>query len=157
MGRWRIGIRFPVAALAAWGAFALLAGCGSSNHANTCATIPPGPSGDAGLDAGGSGMLVIGGMVTNCPIADSLTISPNELDVGQGGTSTLSVTASVPDEGMPTFVWTAPSGIFGSPDAPTTTFQCTVAGDINITVTVSYDGCQNQLSGIVTCLAPDGG
>ncbi len=155
MGRWRVGMKLASVALAACGACRLLGGCGGG-HSTTC-SVDAGPGGSSSGSQNGMGMLIIGGMVTNCPLADSLSIAPNELDLGQGGMATLAVTASVPDEGMPTFQWSAPSGIFGQPDAPTTTFECTEAGDIRVTATVSYDNCQNQLSGTVTCLAPDGG
>lgn len=153
MGRCWIRLRFASVALA--GACALLGSCGGSNH-GACG-YDAGPSDGAPNAEGGSGMLVIGGMITNCPLADSLGISPNELDVGEGGMAILTATASVPNQGTPTFSWSAPSGVFGQPDASTTTFECTESGMVTVTVTVSYDGCQNQIAGVVACLAPDGG
>jgi hypothetical protein len=113
--------------------------------------------GDGGPN-GGTGMVIVGGMVTNCPTVTSLSIQPNELDVGAGGTATLTATVTLPIEGgAPVLSWSAPSGIFGQPDSATTTFQCTVPGVVTITVIATYDGCGTSLSGMITCLAGDGG
>jgi hypothetical protein len=101
-------------------------------------------------------MIVVGGSVANCPTVNSLSMAPSELDVGGGGTAVLVATATVPAGGTPTFSWSAPSGILG-PNEAMTTFQCTVVGDVVITVTATFDGCSGDLTGVMTCLAPDGG
>jgi hypothetical protein len=158
MGRWRISMKLALAALAASGGCVVLASCGGGSHTTPCSQNPIQAPSDASADSGGMGMLIIGGMVTNCPLPDSLTIQPNELDLGKGGMAVVTATAVTPDEGMPTFQWTAsPGGVFADPGNPTTTFQCTVGGMITLTVTVTYDNCMNQLSGFITCLAVDGG
>jgi hypothetical protein len=38
-----------------------------------------------------------------------------------------------------------------------TTFQCTEPGTVKLTVTATFDGCDAQLSEMITCLAGDGG
>jgi hypothetical protein len=88
-----------------------------------------------------------------------VSVAPNELDVGAGGTATLSAVASAPFGGVPVLLWTAPSGLFGDPTAATTTFQCTVPGTVTVTLTATYQGCSTQQTSPISCLAPgaDGG
>jgi hypothetical protein len=158
MGRWRAWSWIASSALAASGSCALLAGCG--HKPPNC--MPDGGPGDGGgdggpQDEGGFGSINVGGMVENCPTITSIGIAPNELDLGGGGMATLTATATVPIGGMPMFSWDAPSGIFGQPDQPVTTFECTAAGDVTVTVTATFEGCSTHLSGVITCLEVDAG
>ena len=134
----------------------LLSGCGGRNGSSSCGSS--GGNADEGDGGDGGGGRIVGtGTVTNCPTITSVSISPNELDLGAGGQATLTATASVPFNGIAGLSWSAPSGAFGDPNAAATTFQCTAPGMVTVTVTATYDGCSTQQSGEITCLAPDGG
>jgi hypothetical protein len=120
-----------------------------------------GPEATPDLEGGrfdvSTGGVMVGGSVDNCPMIVALGAAPNELDLGAGGVAMLTVQAIAPFNGMATFLWSAPSGTFGAPTAAMTTFACTQAGIIPVTVTASYQGCDDHMSVNVTCLAVDGG
>jgi hypothetical protein len=147
------------------GVIALVAACGlvagCSAHNQTSCAMPDGGSapgdGAQAQGDGGIGNISVGGTVTNCPFISSISIAPNELDVGAGGQATVFASATVPGGGTPTFSWSAESGVFGTPSAPETTFECTVPGIVKLTVTATFDGCDARLSTAITCLAADGG
>jgi hypothetical protein len=132
----------------------LLAGCGGGHGSSSCGA---GADGDDGGGEGGGGRIIGSGTVTNCPTIEWLTIAPNELDVGAGGTAALTSMATAPWGGVPVLLWSAPSGTFGDPSAATTTFQCTAPGAVTITLTATYQSCSTQQTGVITCLAHDGG
>jgi hypothetical protein len=123
-----------------------LGACGTEEHVGES-------SPDAGKD--GPGAVKVGAKVVNCPTVDELGISPSELDVGAGGFAMVSASASVPLGKPPTYAWSATSGVFGNRVMPTTTFACTQAGIVTITVTASFDGCSNTADGVITCLDVD--
>jgi hypothetical protein len=134
----------------------LLVGCGGGNGSSSCG--PGGGNADEGDGGEGGGGRIVGtGTVTNCPTITWMSIVPSELDLGAGGQATLTAMATAPFGGVPTLAWSAPSGTFGDPTAGTTTFQCTEPGAVTVTVTATYQGCTAQQSGVITCLAPDGG
>jgi hypothetical protein len=132
----------------ALGAAALgLGACGRGEQVNN-------PPPDAGEDDA-PGSVGVDAEVVNCPTVDSLGISPSELDVGSGGFATVSASASVPLGKPPLYMWSATSGVFGNAVQPTTSFSCTQAGIVTITVTASFDGCNNSADGVIACLAVD--
>ena len=160
MGGWRMGSWSASPALAAAASCLLLAGCGNKTPPNCDMDGGPGVDGggdDGSQSEGGTGTITVGGTVANCPTVTSLGIAPNELDLGAGGVAMLTATATVPIGGMPTFSWSAPSGVFGQPNDPVTTFACTAAGAITITVTATFEGCDGRLTGVITCLDVDAG
>jgi hypothetical protein len=147
----------PAARVAAAVALAVLPACGGNGSQSNCGSAGGGSSSDASTDStGGSGGIIVGGTFNNCPTVTSMSISPNELDVGGGGMATLSAMATVPGGAIPEYTWTAPSGIFTNPHAPSTTFECTVPGMIPITVTASVTACSDHLTGVVTCRSDAG-
>jgi hypothetical protein len=130
---------FPAAAT-----MALLVGCGSTG----------GPS----CEHGDGGCVAVSATAEDCPTVTSMGIAPAELDVGAGGTSTLTAVAAEPGGGSPTVHWSATSGDLGDANAATTTFSCTVAGPVVLTVAVTNGVCGDRLSGTITCLdLPDAG
>jgi hypothetical protein len=87
-----------------------------------------------------------------CPTVTSMSIAPAELDLGAGGTSTLTAYTAQPGGAAPAVHWSAKSGTFGAPDAATTSFACAVAGIVVVTVTVTNGVCGDHLTGTITCL-----
>ena len=98
------------------------------------------------------GCVAVNASAHVCPTVTSMGIAPAELDLGGGGTSTLTAFAAQPGGGAPAVHWTAKSGTFGDPFATTTTFACTVAGVVAVTVSVTNGTCGDRLSGAITCL-----
>ncbi len=144
-------------ACAAAGSAALATGCGSNGAQSTC-SIDAGPgSPEAGGDGSGGGSLTVGGTFDPCPTVTSLSISPNELDVGAGGAAVLTATAVVPDGRLPIYTWSATSGTLDDPHAAMTTFRCSVPALVSIAITASNAGCSDHLGGSVTCRAVDAG
>jgi hypothetical protein len=114
---------------------------------------------DAGPEDGGGadGNVSIKGGFDNCPIV-SLTAAPLMVRVGQSIAVTGQASDSDPSDTHLSFKWTATSGFFQDDEEPRTTFFCTQAGSITITVTVSDGRCPTAASVSVFCVAwRDGG
>ncbi len=121
-----------------------------------CGYTPWVGASDAGQD-GAQGAVEVVGTASDCPSVTGLGISPAELDLGTGGAATLTAFASLPGSAQPTYAWTAPSGVFGDASAPTTTFECTAAGDVSLSLTVSFGGCSAAVAGTLACVDRDAG
>lgn len=92
-----------------------------------------------------------------CPGLFTVLVVPAKVDVG--GSAALTATAPPGmDGGATALSWSAPSGVFSDPRATRTTFQCTAAGNVTLTLTVMQAGCGETLRAQVECLGPgDGG
>jgi hypothetical protein len=131
--------RPPAPLLAATtGALVLAAACGSPDR------------GRCGADD--HGCVAVNATAHACPTVSSMSIAPAELDLGAGGTSTLTAFTAQPGGASPIVHWSAASGTFGDPHAATTTFACTAAGVVALTVTVTNGTCGDRLAGTITCL-----
>jgi hypothetical protein len=107
------------------------------------------------LTCGGHVLVAIGVSCLDTPLVN-LRVSPLEASVGSA--VEVSADPARPDAGALTFTWSAPSGTFSDPGASQTTFTCTKAGLVEITLQVEDDElCQQSDSAMVTCLGPDGG
>jgi hypothetical protein len=82
----------------------------------------------------------------------SITTAPNQLDIALGQVSKVSAKASIPSGGTAAYSWVAASGRFANPSAAATTFQCTATGDVTVIVTASFTSCDEQLTGLITCI-----
>jgi hypothetical protein len=112
-----------------------------------------------------AGALAISAETYACAVVRSFSISPSEAVVG--ASVSLSASAAGVDPGSLTYVWSAPSGSFASPNASATAFTCTKRGIVPITLRVSdgpvpdggaCDEAASTLILLVTCTAPaDGG
>jgi hypothetical protein len=102
-------------------------------------------------DAGAHEATGVTVRVVPCP-AVIVAAAPSSVDVG--ATIYLTATATVPDGGPVTIVWSAPSGNFGDIHANDTTFICTVPGDVTLTLTATFDLCEESRSVTVHCSAP---
>ncbi len=122
-------------------------GCGGRSypaHETVSVTVPDG------------GVSVSGGF-DNCPTA-SVRAAPVTARVGQ--TIAVSGQGSDPDpaDANLSYTWSATSGFFGDDGEPQTTFTCTQAGLVTITLTVSDGHCPTKVSVSVFCVAVrDGG
>jgi hypothetical protein len=107
-----------------------MAGC-SANGATKCD-----PLGDAA--------------VIRCPGLYTLSVVPDQADVGRSVILTATITSDV-DAGTPVFAWSAPSGTFADSGASSTSFTCTVPGNVPVTFVVVREGCTETLSASVNC------
>jgi hypothetical protein len=82
----------------------------------------------------GGALVTFSGSFTNCASIASISVDPSEVIVGAA--TTLGATASGPDPGALTYTWSAPSGSFGDASASTTSFTCTAAGAVLVTLAV---------------------
>jgi hypothetical protein len=71
-----------------------------------------------------------------------------------GESMLLDVSATDADTSNLEFSWYASSGNVGSPNAPSTTYQCTVAGTALLTLTVSDGRCQDTEQFTMNCIDP---
>jgi hypothetical protein len=85
------------------------------------------------LAASGS-QTTVNGTSYDCAAWNSVTASPVELDIN--ASASLAATATAPILGSLTYQWAASSGLLGSPTSPSTTFTCTSAGPVTVTLVV---------------------
>jgi 5'-nucleotidase len=109
-------------------------------------------------EAAKTGSVLVGGALNLCALADGVTATPSELNVG--ASVVVSGLAHDSDAGPSelSYQWTASAGTLSSATAANPTFTCTVPGDAVLTMTVS-DGdpaasCASSTSITVTCSAP---
>jgi hypothetical protein len=143
------------AAFTTMSVFAALTACGG--EASRCPLEDSGASDDSSEGDGGTGAVVVHGTFSNsiCPALSPLGASPDN-----GGFVDLTATVSdtPPNEGVPTFNWSATNGIFKNPHALDTTFQCVAIGVVTLTLTVSLGDCHQQASLDLHCdVLPGGG
>ena len=168
------------AALSLLAVVALLFGCGGGGHGTMMAHQPDGGGGGAGSAGGGGtgGGRLDGGLdatasdgaVTDAlgdgagndaPIRINVTVDrcPTVLAAASPSMTTLDRTVAVdataddPDGDPLTYLWSAPSGMFATPTAASTSYRCAKAGDVMLTVTVSDRRCDGQAAVPFTCLA----
>lgn len=108
------------------------------------------------LKCGGHVLVSIGVSCRDTPLV-SFLVSPLAASVGAYVIG--QAVSARPDAGSLTFTWSAPSGTFADPSASQTTFTCTQAGPVKLTLQVEDDErCQQSYSSLVTCFsAPDAG
>ena len=102
-----------------------------------------------------TGSVLVTGGVNVCPVIDGISSSPSEVVVG----SSIALAAAAHDaDSAPaalTYAWTAPSGSFASAVGQTTSFTCTQAGTVSISLTVSdgdsSPGCPHTHAVPVIC------
>ncbi len=82
----------------------------------------------------GSHVTLVNGTSFNCAASNNVSASPTETSVG--GSVMLTATAAAPVPDAITYSWSAPSGAFASSTAASTTFTCTSAGAVNVTLVV---------------------
>jgi hypothetical protein len=85
------------------------------------------------LAASGS-QTTVNGTSYNCAAWNSVTASPVELDIN--ASANLAATATGPIPGNLTYQWSATGGQLGSPTGANTTFTCTAAGAVTVTLVV---------------------
>ena len=117
-------------------ALMLAAGCGDDPAA--CGNAK---NGSAGVE----------GTVSLCPEIDAYSVEPTQLAIG----SAVHLTASAHDAGGNplTFAWQASAGLVADAHTASTTFTCTAAGDVTLTLHVSNGACEETASAVVTCAA----
>lgn len=105
------------------------------------------------------GNVTINGQFNVCPKVTSTTATP--LTAFVGSSIALTATASDRDGDPVSFVWSAPGGTFSTPNAASTSFTCTAAGDFAVTVSVNDGptrGCTRSATQMVACaVSIDGG
>jgi hypothetical protein len=103
------------------------------------------------LKCGGHVLVSIGVSCRDTPLV-SFLVSPLAASVGSYVIG--QAVSARPDGGALTFTWSAPSGTFADPSAPQTTFTCTQAGPVQVTLQVEDDElCQQSYSSLVTCFS----
>ena len=80
----------------------------------------------------------------------TFTVSP--LSASVGGTLALTATPLVADAGTLDFLWTAPSGTIGDPEAAQTTYRCVKAGHFRLNLLVISSICQENHDIEIDCL-----
>jgi hypothetical protein len=81
-----------------------------------------------------AGSVAVSGQTYNCAAVGSVTVSPSESTVG--GSVALTATATAANLGGLTYAWSAPTGTFSAPTAASSSFTCTAAGPVTLTLTV---------------------
>jgi acid phosphatase len=102
-----------------------------------------------------TGSIFLNGTLNICPSLDGISANPAEVLVG----SSINISADAHDTDMGpsplTYLWSAPTGTFGSATSASTTFTCTASGPVTLTATVSDGdpsvGCAATSSVVVTC------
>jgi hypothetical protein len=100
----------------------------------------------------GKGNLGISGSVNVCPRIDALSIEPAETTVG----GTIALASEITDsDQLPSpaaYSWTSSSGTLDGATTALSTFTCTAAGPVTVTLSVSDGDCSDSVSATVTCL-----
>jgi hypothetical protein len=113
------------------------------------------PCGSAFPDAG---YAQVNGTAFNCPTLGAVSVIPAEVTVGHD--VAVSASATGPDPSSVTYAWSAPSGTFSSPTSASTSFTCTVAGVVPLTLQIgdgplpdgsACDPAQSTTTVSVTC------
>jgi phospholipase C len=81
------------------------------------------------------GSVSVTGTTFDCATVNSISASPSETTVGNS--VAVSGSASGPNASGVTYAWSAPSGSFDTPNAPTANFTCGTAGSVALTLTTS--------------------
>jgi hypothetical protein len=94
----------------------------TTNVSITLACAPIGDSGD----------LQVGASTFNCATVNYVSAMPSEVKVGHS--VIVSASATGPDPTALTYAWSAPSGTFSAPSSPSSSFTCTAAGTVPVTL-----------------------
>lgn len=105
-----------------------------------------------------TGSVLVNGALNLCAVADGITATPSELNVGA---SVVLAGLAHDSDAAPSalsYQWTSSSGTLSDATAAKPTFTCTSAGDVTVTMAVS-DGdantaCADDTSITITCSAP---
>jgi hypothetical protein len=81
-----------------------------------------------------AGYVQVNGSTFNCPTLTFVSVIPAEVTVGNS--VTVSASATGPDPTAVTYSWSAPSGTFSAPTSAVTSFTCTAAGLVPITLQI---------------------
>jgi hypothetical protein len=84
--------------------------------------------------ANAGSQTVVNGTSFDCAAWNSVTASPSNTAIGTP--VMLGAMATGPVPAKLTYEWSAPSGMFGNPSAPNTSFVCTAAGPVMVTLVV---------------------
>jgi len=102
-----------------------------------------------------TGSVMVAGVLNLCPVIDSLSANPSEVQVG--GTVALVAAAHDSDAGPSAlaYTWSASAGTLSSATGQNSTFTCTTPGTATVTLAVA-DGdpdasCADNLSAQITC------
>jgi phospholipase C len=106
-------------------------------------------------EAARTGSVLVNGTLNVCPVIDGVNASPAEVFVG----NSIAISAVAHDSDMApsplSYMWTTTSGTIASPSSASTSFKCTAAGPVTLTVTVSdgdsTPGCADSMTIPVTC------
>ena len=123
---------------------------GSGGSAGSSSTGGHDGGQDGGPDAASDVPININLTIDQCPtvVADATpVVTPLGSPVNVNGNG------ADPDHDPLTFKWSAPTGTFADPTAASTSYTCTQAGDVSLTVTVSDRRCDTQTSLMITCQA----
>jgi hypothetical protein len=159
------GLSFTVGGLPAGSGYSLVLTATATDGVTTCAgsatfSIAAGMTTSVTVhldchEPPSTGTVSINGVTNVCPTIDAVSATPNQVNVG----SALSVTGAAhdPDNGPSplSYAWTSTSGTFSSASTPNTSFTCTTAGSVTLTLTVSDGdttaGCPAVSTTTITC------
>lgn len=99
---------------------------------------------------GGTILVGLDSSVSQCPSLNAGQSAPFELLVGES--MLVDVAASDADTASLTFSWYSSLGSVGTPNAPSTTFECTTAGTALLTLTVSDGRCLDSEEFTIACV-----
>jgi hypothetical protein len=97
----------------------------TTNVSMTLACMPSSPD---------AGYAQVNGATFNCGTLSSVSVLPAEVRVGFS--VAVSASATGPDPSSVTYAWSAPSGAFSAPASASTTFTCTAAGVVPLTLQI---------------------
>jgi hypothetical protein len=81
-----------------------------------------------------AGYAQVNGSAYNCATLNAISVIPAEVTVGNA--VTVSASATGPDPSSVNYAWSAPSGTFSSPTSASTSFTCTAAGVVPVTLQI---------------------
>jgi hypothetical protein len=90
-----------------------------------------------------------------CPEIASYLVEPAEVYLD--GVVTVSTSVVSSSDAGTDILWSAQTGFFEDPRAPTTSFFCTQAGTTDVTLDVTSGGCTETITSSVECDNPDAG
>ena len=99
-----------------------------------------------------SGNVLVNGTLNQCPTIDAFSVQPLQTEVG--GMIVLTSSASDPEMGALTYMWSATGGSFVNVASQNTDYTCTLAGNQTLKLTVDDgNGCTVEQSIAVNCIS----
>jgi hypothetical protein len=89
-----------------------------------------------------------------CPTAHLVSYTVSPLSATVGDTIDVAAVDEDPDAGALQYTWMATTGAFADDSAAATTYLCTNAGPVTMTLVASSDACQEAHAIAATCVAP---